>query len=222
MWNLFACIALPILLSLILINGRARTVVAFLISGMFMCMFAGAINGMIRNAMGSDQLFKITTVYTPIVEEVCKAFMVFLFVFSVSDRIEDIVPVSMAVGIGFAVMENVYILASELGSWGPLSALTRAFGASLMHGVCTSMVGIGMSFIYKKRKLFYTGTLALLMVAMTCHGIFNALVQSAYSRIGILLPIVIFIAIGTMVQLRYRRDRMAIETGEKKEAVLPE
>ncbi len=206
MWNLFICIALPMALSLFLMKGRARVVVASLVVGMFMCMFAGAVNGLIRKAIGASRIFEITTIYTPMTEEIAKAIPVFLFAVTISDEKERIVPMAMAVGIGFAIIENAYILISEMGSWGPLSALARVFGASLMHGVCTSVVGLGMSLIYKRRKLFVTGTLALLTVAMTYHGIFNALVQSSYSHIGLHLPIFTFVPILILVEVQYRKQ----------------
>ena len=74
-------------------------------------------------------------------------------------------------------------------SFNMLDAIIRAFGAGLMHGMCTLLVGVGISFVKKKNKIFVVGTFALLSTAITYHGIYNMLVQSEYLVIGALLPI---------------------------------
>jgi hypothetical protein len=62
-----------------------------------------------------------------------------------------------------------------------------------MHGMCTLLVGVGITFVKKKRKIFWVGTFALLSTAITYHGIYNMLVQSQYEIIGYLLPISTYI-----------------------------
>lgn len=94
----------------------------------------------------------------------------------------------MAIGIGFAVLENAYYLLNDPGL-GMLGAMIRAFGAGLMHGMCTLLVGVGISFVKKKRKLFFVGTFGLLSTAIVYHGIYNILIQSRFDVIGALLPI---------------------------------
>ena len=82
-----------------------------------------------------------------------------------------------------------FLAKAELFKIPVLRSIIRAFGAGLMHGMCTLLVGVGISFVKKKRKLFVVGTFALLSTAITYHGIYNMLVQSDYSIIGYLLPI---------------------------------
>ena len=74
-----------------------------------------------------------------------------------------------------------------------LSAVIRAFGAGLMHGMCTLLVGVGISFVKKKRKMFAVGTFGLLSTAIVYHGIYNILIQSDLSIVGALLPISTYI-----------------------------
>jgi hypothetical protein len=62
-----------------------------------------------------------------------------------------------------------------------------------MHGMCTLLVGAGITFVKKKRKIFWVGTFALLSTAIIYHGIYNMLVQSDYKMIGYLLPISTYI-----------------------------
>ena len=74
-----------------------------------------------------------------------------------------------------------------------LSAVIREFGAGLMHGMCTLLVGVGISFVKKRRKLFAVGTFGLLSTAIVYHGIYNILIQSEYSIVGAFLPIATYI-----------------------------
>jgi hypothetical protein len=55
------------------------------------------------------------------------------------------------------------------------------------------MVGVGISFVKKKRKLFAVGTFGLLSTAIVYHGVYNILIQSQFSIVGALLPIVTYI-----------------------------
>jgi hypothetical protein len=62
-----------------------------------------------------------------------------------------------------------------------------------MHGMCTLLVGVGISFVKKKKKLFVVGTFGLLSTAIVYHGIYNILIQSRYSIIGALFPVATYI-----------------------------
>ena len=99
----------------------------------------------------------------------------------------------MATGVGFAVLENAYYIIDNYETFSAWLALARGFGTGLMHGMCTLIIGFGISFVKKRRKLFAAGTFALLITAITYHSIFNMLVSSKYSFIGIMLPIVTYL-----------------------------
>jgi hypothetical protein len=62
-----------------------------------------------------------------------------------------------------------------------------------MHGMCTLLVGVGISFVKRRSKLFAVGTFGLLSTAIVYHGIYNILIQSKYSIVGALLPIMTYI-----------------------------
>lgn len=76
---------------------------------------------------------------------------------------------------------------------GVVKAIIRAFGAGLMHGMCTLLVGVGISFVRRKSKLFAVGTFGLLSTAIVYRGIYNILIQSEFSIAGALLPIATYI-----------------------------
>ena len=46
-----------------------------------------------------------------------------------------------------------------------------------------------------QKKLFVCGTLALLIVAITYHSIYNTLIQSEYQMIGAILPMATYIPV---------------------------
>jgi RsiW-degrading membrane proteinase PrsW (M82 family) len=138
-------------------------------------------------------IYYMTTSVTPIVEEVVKAFPVLLYAFLFSDDRQELMSLAVAVGIGFAVLESSYILVGNGGTFSLFTAIVRGFGTGLMHGICTATVGIGMSYVHQKKKLFYTGSFALLIMAIIYHAIYNALVQSDFSYIGYFMPIVTYI-----------------------------
>ena len=188
---LFVAIFIPILLMACLVEKKARQPIIFVLIGIFLSVFASEINAYLRSILPMDT-FEITIVVTPISEEILKALPVLFFATVLTPKKEALFTASMAVGIGFAVLENAFYLLTD-NSFNMFDAVVRAFGAGLMHGMCTLLVGVGISFVKKKRKLFVVGTFALLSTAITYHGIYNMLVQSDFRVIGYLLPITTYI-----------------------------
>ena len=188
---LFISVFVPILLMALLIEQRARLPISFVLVGIFVSVFAAEINGLLRNLLFINN-FEFTIIVTPITEEILKALPILICATMVSDKKETLFTAAMAVGIGFAVLENAFYLLND-SSFNMMDAIVRAFGTGLMHGMCTLLVGVGISFAKKKSKIFVVGTFALLSTAITYHGIYNMLVQSDYQIIGFLLPIITYI-----------------------------
>lgn len=190
-YTLFVSIFIPILLMACLIEKKARQPVVFFLIGIFVSVFASEVNAYLRNIL-SMSTFETTIRVTPISEELLKAFPILFFATVFTAKKEALFTASMAVGIGFAVLENAFYLLNS-SSYNMIDAVIRAFGAGLMHGMCTLLVGVGILFVKKKKKLFVVGTFAMLSTAITYHGIYNMLVQSDYRAIGYLLPIATYI-----------------------------
>lgn len=184
---LFVSVFVPILLMACLIEKKARRPIIFVLIGIFISVFASEINGLLINLLPMST-FEITIIVTPITEEILKAIPILVFATALSAKKEALFTASMAVGIGFAVLENAFYLLND-ASFNMLDAIIRAFGAGLMHGMCTLLVGVGISFVKKRSKLFIVGTFALMSTAITYHGIYNMLIQSDFQVIGVLLPI---------------------------------
>ena len=109
---LFICIVVPLALLLFLLDKKSRLVVFFMIIGCFICLFVSSVNSILLVLSGKDLLYVVTTI-TPISEEILKAFPILLFAFSISDDRRTLISISMAVGIGFAIMENTMIKCRE-------------------------------------------------------------------------------------------------------------
>ena len=174
-----------------LIEKKARQPIVFVLIGIFTSVFAAEVNGLLSNLLPMSN-YEVTIIVTPISEEILKAISIFIFATALNAKKEALFTASMAVGIGFAVLENAYYLLNS-PTFNMIDAIVRAFGAGLMHGMCTLLVGVGISFVKKQPKIFLVGTFALLSTAITYHGIYNMLIQSDYQAIGVLLPISTYI-----------------------------
>ena len=129
---LFISIFVPILLMALLVEKRSRLPITFMLIGIVMSVFASEVNGLLNNLLKMD-LYQLTVTVTPIVEEILKALPLLYYAIMISDKRETLFTASMAIGIGFGVLENAYYLLNS-SAFGMVSALLRAFGAGLMHG----------------------------------------------------------------------------------------
>ena len=188
---LFVSISVPILMMTLMIEKKSRLPVLFVLIGIFVSVFVSEVNGLLSRVIPIG-MYNITVIVTPITEEVAKALPILYFAIVISDKKEQLFTASMATGIGFAVLENAYYLLNN-PNFSMLSAVIRAFGSGLMHGMCTLLVGMGISFVKKKRKMFAVGTFGFLSTAIVYHGIYNILVQSEHSLVGAVLPIITYI-----------------------------
>ena len=190
-YTLFVSIFVPLLLMTLLVEKKARFPLVFVLIGIFISVFAAEVNGLLEKVLSMDR-YSITVIATPVSEELLKALPILCYALVISDKREKLFTASMATGIGFAVLENAFYLLNS-PNFSMLSAVIRAFGTGLMHGMCTLLVGVGISFVKKKSKLFAVGTFGLLSTAIVYHGIYNILIQSEYSIVGALLPIATYI-----------------------------
>lgn len=204
---LYICMVVPLLLSLPLIHKTSRRIMVFIIIGISSALFISEVNGLFLKHMDYDTLY-VTTTITPVTEEIIKAIPILIYAFIISDNRQKLIGSSFALGIGFALFENTYILINSMDAVSIEWAVIRGFSTALMHGICTAAIGYGMSFVKKKKKLFYCGTFSLLMMAVIYHGIFNMLVQSEDLKyFGFVLPMATYIPIiiGLIMYVRNRK-----------------
>ncbi|MBR2277705.1 MAG: PrsW family intramembrane metalloprotease, partial [Eubacterium sp.] len=156
----FICLSVSLVLMLPLMEKKTRRIMIFMIVGIFSCLFVSELNSLLLRKFHND-IFYVTTTITPVTEEIVKALPILYFAIMVSDDRRTLISCAYAVGVGFALLENVVVLTQNIENVSILWALVRGFGSGLVHGICTVMVGWGISYIKKRRKLFYCGTFAL-------------------------------------------------------------
>ena len=206
---LFICIVLPLSLGLVFMKGHAKEMTLFLEIGMFICLLAAFVNGYAEGALGIPRV-QMTFTITPLTEEVLKAIPIMFYVFLFKPGKNRIINNSLMVGIGFAILENAYIMMSDLSSISIPWALLRGLGAGMMHGICTLIVGYGLTYVYLRRKLAIAGTYALLICAVVYHACYNLLIQSDYRFFGILIPMATVIPAVLILYLgKKKKDSLA-------------
>ena len=198
------CIAVPLLLLMTLMDARSRLLTGFMLVGMLTAASAYEINSTVQVMFWMTGQ-EVSVRAAPVIEELLKAVPILFYSVAVSDDRKILLPLSMAVGIGFAILENAYLLTAYIDQVTISWALVRGLSTSLSHGLCTLTVGYGMSFVRKQKKMFYTGIFGLLSLAMTFHAVFNLLIQSQYDWIGMGLPILLFTMAGAIRQIVRRK-----------------
>lgn len=189
---LFLCSTVPMIPALYLMpDKRSRLFLGYMLLGMVVCLIASEVNTVLLQWFGGDMAY-VNTNITPIAEEFMKALPVLYFALCFSDHRDTLISISYAMGIGFALLENMVILTANVGKVTILWALVRGFGAARMHSGCTALVGNGISYVRKRRKLFYCGTFSLLIAAVIAHALFNTLIQSQYREFAFVAVVAMY------------------------------
>ena len=189
---LFICLVSPLLLMVLLLRKRSRRLVGYMVIGICVSLFVSEFNTLLLGLFHGDTSY-VTTTITPISEEIMKALPVLFYALVFSDNRDRVMPIAFATGVGFAMFENMVILAQNVENVTLGWALIRGFSTALMHAICTVSIGYGICLVKKRPKLFRCGTFALLTLASIYHGIFNMLIQSEYKYLGFFLPAVTYI-----------------------------
>ena len=123
-------------------------------------------------------------------EEIMKFLPILFFLLVFEPTKEDIINGVLMTAVGFATFENACYLAGS-GATDILHLLIRGFGAGAMHVVCGFLVALGILYLWDRVWLQLAGTVGLIAVAMTYHGIYNILVSQTGTpaAIGYLIPL---------------------------------
>ena len=187
--NILICIAVPLMISLIFITGKARYFAGSLILGMVVCLIAAYISGYLDLAaeLGEES----TAIFiSPIVEEIMKFLPLLFYVMMFLPENDDMYLVALGIGAGFATFENCcYILTSGAESLPYI--LIRGMAVGVMHIVSILFLAIGIEMVRRFRALSVPGLLGALSLSMTFHGLYNLLVSEPglSSVIGYVLPL---------------------------------
>lgn len=187
--NIYICLAAPLLIATLCMRGRGRRTMMFLLAGMTVCLLSSYINTYIAAVIGADTLTASIEI-APMVEEIMKFLPVTFYLLVFEPKKEEITDSVLMTAVGFATFENACYLTGN-GAAEVLHLLIRGFGAGAMHVVCGFLVALGILYLWDRVWLQLAGTLGLLAVAITFHGIYNILVSQSgvAAAIGYLIPL---------------------------------
>ncbi len=204
--NVYICIAAPLLIAVLCLRENRRQMVLFLLGGMTACLLSAYVSSFLAAVKGADAVSASLEI-APLVEECMKLAPVlfYLLVFEPEDKAAT--SCALLVAVGFATLENVCYL-TQNGAGDFLHLLIRGFGTGAMHVVCGAMVSLGLLFLWDRLWIRVSGTVGLLALAVTYHGVYNLLVtQEGVVRIvGYVIPL---LTAALVVFHRARRRRAA-------------
>ena len=198
--NIFICIVVPLLVSLLFIRKNVRCFVIFLMLGMATCLLSAYISAFLGSVKAAAP--EETSVFiSPVVEEIMKLIPIVFFLLVFEPDEESLALSAVAIGIGFATFENCCFILS--GSAESLTyMLVRGFAAGVMHLVCTVTVGYGLAFSRSEGLIRTSVSVGLLAFAATFHGLYNLLVSQPGlpSSVGFVLPITAALALRAFIR----------------------
>ena len=177
--NIFVCLAAPLFIAILCMRGKGRRMMIFLLAGMTVCLLSSYISSFLAIVHGAD-LITASIELSPFVEELMKLF----------PEIKDTSDACLMTAIGFATFENVCFLMQN-GAESLLRLAIRGLGTGVMHVVCAYIIAGGLIKLWDRAWLRMAGTVALLAVAITYHGIYNILVSQtgAVAFVGYFIPL---------------------------------
>lgn len=173
--NILICIALPLVVTLPFINGRARRNFIGLLLGMVMCLLGAYLNSFFADIFGYNQVDTAKYI-SPMVEEIMKMAPIILCALLTRARGKDIMNFAISVGAGFATFENCCYI-TENGAELISFVLIRGLSVGVMHVLCGIVYGIGINLAMKYKIVMIPGTIGAFAFAMTIHALYNLLVS---------------------------------------------
>ena len=187
--NIYVCLGAPLLIAAVCMQGRGRTMNLFVLAGMTVCLLSSYINTFVAAAAGANALTASLEI-APMVEEIMKFLPILFFLLVFEPHKDEIRSGILMTAVGFATFENACYLASN-GAAQIIHLLIRGFGTGAMHVVCGFLIAIGFLYLWDRVWLRVAGTIGLIAVAITYHGIYNILVSQTgvAAMIGYLIPL---------------------------------
>jgi protease PrsW len=155
---------------------------------------SSAMVAMLTDSTEAGETFA-AVISAPIVEEIAKALILFIFFFARKDEfdgvVDGVVYAGMA-GLGFAMTENIQYYGKAVlnGGGGTLTTvfILRGTLAPFSHPLFTSLTGVGLGLARQSRKTIVklTTPIAGLLAAISMHGIWNGSV-AIFGGLGFLV-----------------------------------
>lgn len=146
--NIFLCLALPMLLSLLFISGSPRRFTLFVVLGMATCLLSAYVSSFF---MGRHQCSAVTTAIeiAPVCEEILKLLPLLLYFLIFEPDSHKLTPAAIGIAVGFATFENVCYL-TENGAGSFVFLLIRGMSAGALHLVCGILTGLALAYVFRR------------------------------------------------------------------------
>ena len=189
--NIFVCLAIPLALCILFVGGRPRTFLLFMITGMSVCLLSAYVNSFFMGFYGVSATVTVVEI-TPVCEEVMKLLPLLFYVLIFEPKVRTLPEAAVALAVGFATFENACYL-TENGAENLMFLLIRGLSAGALHILCGILIGFGLSYVFRRRWLAFTGTVGLLGACIAFHAIYNLLItgEGAWQVAGYLFPSVL-------------------------------
>lgn len=195
--HIFIAIASPVFVSCFLIEKEQRRHLISLLAGFVVAFLAGSINSFFAVLFQMTEREAVQNL-TPILEELLKMLPVLFFAEAFAQSRKEIVNVAVEIGLGFAILENCSYLVTY-GADSLAFSIVRGLATGVLHPLCTLTAGVGVCFLYMRKKFALISYFGFLCTAMMIHGSFNLLMEAEerqYRFWGSLIPILL---IGTCI-----------------------
>ncbi len=188
--NIFLCIAIPLIISLLFVRGEVRRYLSAFLTGMGVCLLSAYISSFIGGAVGMSD--NETAVFlSPVIEELMKLLPLGFFAFLAVPGERRRTMLAVAVGAGFATFENCcYILTSGADNLGYI--LVRGLVVGVMHIVSLLALSMWFALVRRLEILNFSSVTVGVAIAMIVHALYNLLVSKPgiSTFIGFGLPVV--------------------------------
>ncbi len=184
---------------------RPGLVVVVLAGGVAAAVLAFFVNQALLGRIAIEQL-TYSRYIAPVIEEALKA--VVIAVLLRRHRIGFLVDAAIlgfAVGCGFALIENVYVLWNARGAvWS--TWVVRGFGTAIMHGGATAIVAmIGLAVMERDERRGLIAALPGFAVAVLLHSAFNHLIEAPKAA-----TLAVLVAVPPMLLFAFHRGERTL------------
>ena len=199
--NIFVCLALPLIRSLLFTRGRARSFPLFVVAGMSVCLLSAYVSSFFMGYCGADARVAVIEI-TPVCEEILELLPLLFYLLIFEPKPRELPGAALAIAVGFATFENVCYL-TENGAEDLAFLLIRGISAGALHILCGVLSGYGIAYVFRRRWLALTGTVGILGACIGFHGIYNLLItaQGVWKTAGYLFPSVLLVCLLVLRQL---------------------
>lgn len=204
--NLLLCLLIPMLLAAAFLKGAQRRLCLFVITGMAACLAAAYVSSFFMGVYEASALTAALEI-SPLCEETVKLLPLLFYIAVFEPDRKEVIPAAIGIAVGFATFENCcYII--ENGTEDFTFLLIRGISAGAMHILCGILTGFGLELVWRRRWLAAAGTVGVLCLAISLHGIYNLLISAGgvLQGLGYVLPSV-GIAAAWLMRLTLRAKR---------------